>query len=68
MVREGPHPPGTADRGRQASEIMLPQAGVPYLAADRLVNDGPTPQSKSVRICRHNSGNMTAQAQLDDAM
>ena len=30
MVREGPHPPGTADLGRQAWEIM-PQAGVPYL-------------------------------------
>ena len=25
VVREGPHPPGTADLGRQAWEMMLPK-------------------------------------------
>jgi hypothetical protein len=25
QVREGPHPPGTADLGRQAWEMMLPK-------------------------------------------
>jgi hypothetical protein len=25
VVREGPHPPGTADMGRQAWEMMLPK-------------------------------------------
>jgi len=27
VVREGPHPPGTADLGRQAWEMMLPKLG-----------------------------------------
>ena len=43
MVREGPHPPGTADQGRQAWRRCSPSWS-PCSAAERPVNDGPTPE------------------------